>query len=162
MHKYEIMIIVDPKADYQNTIALVEGVFKKANVKKAEKLERTELAYPINHSTQAQYLLFEIQAESSLIAEFTRKSNINKEIWRTLVINLDTERGLGKERKVRPSRKAFNPHENKSRGRRTFTKSENQGSEEKKTYSRAKKETGNNETEKPVQKTTRTRKTEEK
>ncbi|UUD36628.1 30S ribosomal protein S6 [Mycoplasmopsis citelli] len=96
MSKYEIMIIVDPKADLALAQKLLKEVFGK-NVEKAQKLERTELAYKINNAQHAQYLLAEVQSEPSLIAEFTRKANIVKEIWRYLVLNLDTERGYGKE-----------------------------------------------------------------
>lgn len=99
MHKYEIMMILDPKADAKKSIDLVESIFKKSNVKKAEKLERTDLAYPIKGSLKAQYLLFEIEAESHLIAELTRRVNISKDIWRHLAINLDSERGYGKVKK---------------------------------------------------------------
>ncbi|UUD34961.1 30S ribosomal protein S6 [Mycoplasmopsis caviae] len=99
MHKYEIMMILDPKSDASKSISLVESIFKKSNIKKAEKLERTDLAYPINGSLKAQYLLFELEAESNLIAELTRRVNISKEIWRHLVINLDTEKGYGKVKK---------------------------------------------------------------
>ncbi|WP_036464819.1 30S ribosomal protein S6 [Mycoplasmopsis sturni] len=99
MSKYEIMMIVDPKADIAIAEKLLKEVFGKG-VQKAEKLERTDLAYEINKSKQAQYLLAEITSPSDLIAEFTRKANILKEIWRFLVINLDTEKGFGKEFKV--------------------------------------------------------------
>ncbi|WP_029513015.1 30S ribosomal protein S6, partial [Mycoplasmopsis iners] len=100
MSKYEIMLIVDPKAEAKVGFDLVEEVFGKDNIKKAEKLELTDLAYKINGSLKAQYLLFNLDAESNLIAEFTRRSNIKKEIWRQLVINLDTEKGFGKPKKV--------------------------------------------------------------
>lgn len=103
MYKYEIMLILDPKADVDKNIKLVEGIFKKANVKKAEKMAQTELAYKINHSLNAQYLLFEIQAEPELIAEFIRRVNITKDIWRHMIINLDKEKGYGKVKKVRPN-----------------------------------------------------------
>lgn len=97
MSKYEIMLIVDPAIDSIMATELVESVFGKKNVSKAEKLEQTTLAYPINKSKKAQYMLYLVEAERSLIAEFIRKSNITKFIWRHLVINLDTEKGFGKK-----------------------------------------------------------------
>ncbi|MEA4115638.1 30S ribosomal protein S6 [Mycoplasma sp. 744] len=100
MSKYEIMMIVDSKADANIGFNLVNEVFGKTNVKKAEKLENTDLAYEINGSTKAQYLVFLIEAQSNLIAEFIRRSNIRKEILRHLVINLDTEKGFGKAKKT--------------------------------------------------------------
>ncbi|TQC54170.1 30S ribosomal protein S6 [Mycoplasmopsis mucosicanis] len=107
MHKYEIMMILDPKANHEIGFELVESVFGKSNISKAEKLENTNLAYPINHSTQGQYLLIEVNSESKLIAEFVRRSNISKEIWRQLVINLDSEKGFGKPRKGVKGPKAY-------------------------------------------------------
>ncbi|BAW18594.1 30S ribosomal protein S6 [Mycoplasmopsis bovigenitalium] len=106
MNKYEIMMILDPKANPEIGFELVESVFGKENITKAEKLENTTLAYPIKHSTQGIYLLIQLNGEASLVAEFVRRSNISKEIWRQLVINLDTEKGYGKERKNR-SKKQF-------------------------------------------------------
>ncbi|MBU4690697.1 30S ribosomal protein S6 [Mycoplasma sp. ES3157-GEN-MYC] len=121
MHKYEIMMLLDPKANHEIGFELVESVFGKSNIIKAEKLENTTLAYPVNHSTQGQYLLIQLNGEASLVAEFVRRSNISKEIWRQLVINLDTEKGLGKERKTWAGKKVYNPAEKSER--RPFKKS---------------------------------------
>ncbi|BAP01010.1 30S ribosomal protein S6 [Mycoplasmopsis californica HAZ160_1] len=99
MHKYEIMMILDPKAESKVGFDLVESVFGKSNIIKAEDLEVKTLAYPIKHSTQGRYLLFQLNSEPSLISEFVRRSNISKDIWRQLAINLDSEKGYGKERK---------------------------------------------------------------
>lgn len=63
------------------------------------KLENTTLAYPINKSTKAQYIVYTLEAKSELIAEFTRRANIAKFIWRQMVINLDTEKGFQKSKK---------------------------------------------------------------
>lgn len=101
MSKYEIMMIVDPKADSNIGFGLVEEIFGKASITKAEKLETTDLAYEIKKSNKAQYLLFEVKTKSNLIAEFTRRCNINKLIWRQLVINLDSEKGLGRPKKTK-------------------------------------------------------------
>ncbi|MGY5139624.1 30S ribosomal protein S6 [Mycoplasmopsis gallinarum] len=106
MNKYEIMLLVDIKADPEIGFSLVKSVFGEANVTKAEKLELTNLAYRIQKSEKAHYLLFEVNSESKNIAEFTRRSNILKEVLRQLVINLDTEKGYGKVRKVR-AKKSF-------------------------------------------------------
>ncbi|ATO30755.1 30S ribosomal protein S6 [Mycoplasmopsis bovirhinis] len=93
MNKYEIMMIVDPKSDAALAFDLLKNVFG-AGVKKSEKLENNRLAYKINKSAFGQYILANVEAEGSKIAEFTRRTNIIKEIWRILVINLDTEKGL--------------------------------------------------------------------
>ncbi|QBF34514.1 30S ribosomal protein S6 [Mycoplasmopsis phocirhinis] len=111
MNKYEIMMILDPKANEKVGFDLVESVFGKENITKAEKLERTQLAYPIKRSTQALYLLVQLNAQASLVAEFVRRSNISKEIWRQLVINLDSEKGYGKERKTWAGKRTYTPGE---------------------------------------------------
>ncbi|WLP85917.1 30S ribosomal protein S6 [Mycoplasma seminis] len=96
MNKYEIMTIVSPKADVKVLNDLLTEVFGKG-VSKVETLDRKELAYEINKSKQAQYVLALVEAEGNAIAEFTRRSNIVKDIWRVLVINLDTEKGYNKK-----------------------------------------------------------------
>ncbi|SJZ41175.1 30S ribosomal protein S6 [Mycoplasmopsis verecunda] len=111
MNKYEIMTIVNPKADVKVLNDLLTEVFGKG-VSKVEKLERNELAYEINKSKHAQYVLALVEAEGSAIAEFTRRSNIVKDIWRVLVINLDTEKGFNKKADDKA----------KSRGRKRVTK----------------------------------------
>ncbi|WP_025755601.1 30S ribosomal protein S6 [Mycoplasmopsis cricetuli] len=114
MSKYEIMIIVNPKVNISVAKDLLESVFSKG-ISKVEKLEKTKLAYEIKKSKQAQYLLAEVNSNPELISEFTRRANnINKEIWRYLVINLDTEKGFNKEFKNVGKRK-FEPHVKKEK-----------------------------------------------
>ncbi|QDY88035.1 30S ribosomal protein S6 [Mycoplasma anserisalpingitidis] len=93
MAKYEIMMIVDPKADVNVAFDLLKEVFGNG-VKKAEKLAINELSYSINKSKHAQYVNAEVESKPELISEFVRRSNIVKQVWRQLVINLDTESGL--------------------------------------------------------------------
>ncbi|MGV2393596.1 UNVERIFIED_CONTAM: 30S ribosomal protein S6 [Campylobacter lari] len=80
MNKYEIMLILDPAAEALNATQIVESAFGKSAVKKAEKLELSNLAYPINKSLKAQYMVYSVEAEANKVAEFTRKSNITKYI----------------------------------------------------------------------------------
>lgn len=105
MNKYEIMMIVSPKADVKVAFDLLSEVFGKG-VSKAEKLENNRLAYEINKSEFGQYVLASVETNGSNIAEFTRRTNIIKEIWRALVINLDTEKGLSSKK---ASKKAVKP-----------------------------------------------------
>ncbi|MGZ9414647.1 30S ribosomal protein S6 [Mycoplasma sp. 1012] len=102
MAKYEIMLILAPTED----VALAEKIAKEVfsnGVKSVEKLDRTELAYPINKSKTGIFVLMNVESEESKIAEFVRKTNIQKTIWRSLVVNLDTEKGLN--RKVKPKKR---------------------------------------------------------
>ncbi|NQZ65703.1 MAG: 30S ribosomal protein S6 [Mycoplasmatales bacterium] len=93
MANYEIMMIIDPKKDIKEIEQFTNEIFKDG-VKKFTKMDRTNLAYPINKSNTAQYVLVNVETEGDFIKEFTRKVNINKSIWRQLVINLDSERAV--------------------------------------------------------------------
>lgn len=93
MANYEIMIIVDPKENLKKIELLSKEVFKEG-FKKFTKMNRTELAYPINNSTTAHYALLNVKSSGQEVKEFSRKINISKTIWRHLTINLDTERAI--------------------------------------------------------------------
>ncbi|MCP4336773.1 MAG: 30S ribosomal protein S6 [Mycoplasma sp.] len=95
MAKYEIMLVLDPKADQAIAKNLLTEVFGKEV--KIKKLENTDLAYEINKSMTGIFLLIKLETESSNIKEWNRKVNINKSIWRNLVINLDNESTYGKK-----------------------------------------------------------------
>ncbi|AZG68904.1 30S ribosomal protein S6 [Mycoplasma struthionis] len=107
MSNYEIMILVNPKSTDEEFKSLLFSVLDEKS-SKVEKLERTELAYPIKKLTRASYYLVTTKSAPELMAELTRKLNIDKSILRTLIINLDSEKGL-KPRKVKKAlqRKPF-------------------------------------------------------
>ncbi|UWD33986.1 30S ribosomal protein S6 [Mesomycoplasma molare] len=105
MAKYEIMLILAPTEEVSLAEKIAKEVFKDG-VKTVEKLERTELAYPINKSKTGTFVLINVESEKSIVAEFTRRTNIEKTIWRSLVVNLDSERGLN--RKTKPKRRKLN------------------------------------------------------
>ncbi|QSF13636.1 30S ribosomal protein S6 [Mycoplasma sp. Mirounga ES2805-ORL] len=149
MQKYEIMMILDPKVEPEIGFNLVESVFGKKNILTSEKLERTDLAYPINKSLKAQYLLFTLNSETNLIAEFSRRCNITKEIWRNLVINLSFENKPKKE----------NKRKRNSRNSEYANKNENS----KFSHSKSQKDniTDENKDEKPRVRKPRTKKVEE-
>lgn len=105
MSKYEIMLIIDPKSEEKIIFDLAKSTFK--NEAKIEKLERTELAYEINKSKTAFYYLVSVEATGEEINEFMRKSNITKNIWRSLSVNLDHEKGLNRKAKPKKNRKNF-------------------------------------------------------
>lgn len=104
MPKYEIMVILDPKAESSVLENLFSVAFGQNSTKKLQKLEQTNLAYPIRKSQTAQYFLADLEIEPNLIEEFIRRANITKSIWRFLIINLDSEKGFGKKPKQRPNR----------------------------------------------------------
>lgn len=96
MNNYEIMVILDPKIEARLAHNLVEEIFGKESIAKEERLDITDLAYPINKSIKGQYVVFEVKSTSEKVYEFSRKANISKNIWRHLIINLSTEKGKNK------------------------------------------------------------------
>ncbi|CAM9138824.1 30S ribosomal protein S6 [Mycoplasma marinum] len=94
MAKYEIMLVLDPKADSSIIEKQSKEVF--GGAASVKKLEITDLAYEINKSNTGQFFLLSVETEGSNIQEWNRRSNIVKEIWRNLVINLDNEAGYNK------------------------------------------------------------------
>ncbi|UVD81750.1 30S ribosomal protein S6 [Mycoplasma iguanae] len=120
MAKYEIMAILAPGEDVSTVSKVASDVFGQESLKSVEKLERTELAYPINKSKTAVYVLMVLEADEQKISEFVRLTNISKTIWRVLVINLDSEKGLNRKttvKKIKP-RPAFVKKTFNSTGRR--------------------------------------------
>lgn len=121
MAKYEIMLVLDPKEDLAVAEKIAKDVFGNG-VQKVEKLERTELAYEINKSKTGMFVLMNVETEESNIAEFVRRTNIQKTIWRALVINLDSEKGLNrkttpKKVKVPFFKKTFNRNNSENSNR---------------------------------------------
>ena len=106
MSKYEIMLILDPSSNSQIAQEMCESTFKSKDLK-VEKLENTELAYKINKSKNAIYILINVSATGEEVIEFTRKCNITKVIWRQMVINLDSEKGLNRKANPKKIKKPF-------------------------------------------------------
>lgn len=109
MNQYEIMLILAPNENESLAQNLLNAVFGSKNVEKFSVLEQTELAYEINKSKIAKYVLAIVKSnvEDDLVKEFTRRANIEKKIWRHLIINLTTERGLGKANTPKKFQKRF-------------------------------------------------------
>lgn len=129
MAKYEIMLILAPGEKIEVASKLATDVFGEETVKKVEKLERTELAYPINKSKIATYVLINLEAEETKVSEFVRLSNIIKTIWRVLIINLDSEKGLNRKvtvKKVKPKPAFKKPYNRRPEGeqRRPFVRND--------------------------------------
>ncbi|MDO6829703.1 30S ribosomal protein S6 [Mesomycoplasma ovipneumoniae] len=99
MPKYEIMTILDPKAEATILENLLSGIFSQNSSYKLVKLENSSLAYPIKKSKTAQYFLINLDSPANLIEEFVRRANITKSIWRYLIINLDSEKGFNQKPK---------------------------------------------------------------
>ncbi|MDZ7293588.1 30S ribosomal protein S6 [Mycoplasmopsis pulmonis] len=99
MNKYEIVIMLDPAENIEKAQSLLKSTFK-SGVEKFEKLEFTKLAYEINKSKVAQYVLAIVNSQGKEeINEFVRKANITKTFWRHMIINLTSEKGINKPAK---------------------------------------------------------------
>lgn len=120
MSKYEIMLIIDPNSDEKNVSEIASSTFKSGKDLKIEKLERTELAYEINKSKTAIYFVINVTATGDEINEFTRKANITKNIWRSMSVNLDSEKGLNRKAKPKRVKKPFVKKPNKEGSRENF------------------------------------------
>ena len=117
MTKYEIMLIIDPKTEIELVNKLCKDVFKE-ELTSFSKMERTELAYPINKQTSAIYAFVKVETDDTdKIKEFKRRVLITKHIWRELIINMDTEVGIGKKPKKFRGRmpREYKPREYKPR-----------------------------------------------
>lgn len=144
MSNYEVMLILDPKSDEKIVSEIAKTTFKSKDIK-IEKLERTELAYEINKSKTAIYVLITVKATGEEINEFTRKSNITKNIWRILSLNLDTEKGLNRKAKSKKVKRFSNIKKSQPLGDKKVNVEDNEEvkenkKEEKKTTKKTKKE----------------------
>lgn len=121
MNKYEIMMILAPSETEKPAKTLLESVFGAKNIEKFEVMEKTELAYEINKSKTAKYILALVNSDpvDKKLNEFVRRVNIEKKIWRHMVVNLSSERGLGKPNTPRPQRKR---NDDQDRTKREFHK----------------------------------------
>ncbi|MGL5205532.1 MAG: 30S ribosomal protein S6 [Metamycoplasmataceae bacterium] len=143
MSKYEIMLILDPSSSTQIAQEICDSTFKSAKDLKVTKLENTELAYKINKSKSAIYVLINVSATGEEIIEFTRKCNITKTIWRQLAINLDSEKGLNRKANPKKVKKPFvkKPYIKREEGSEARTSNSSTDSSVKKPYLRKPKTT---------------------
>jgi len=103
MPKYEIMLIVDPSTDGKVVESIAKDTFKGSV--KFEVMDRTELAYEIKKSKTGKYLMLNVESDGDDVKEFTRKVNIEKTVWRYLVVNKAEEEKLLKATKAPRVRK---------------------------------------------------------
>lgn len=92
MRKYEVMYIVRPNLDEEATKAVVERYQQVATenggeVVNLKEMGKRRLAYEINDFREGFYVLMNIQAEPSVVAELDRLMRINEDVIRHIVIN---------------------------------------------------------------------------
>lgn len=97
MAKYEILTIIDGKLEEKAANLVNEDLLKILG--KVEDLKVTdwgnkELAYPIKKRTMGYYFIYNFSTtDSDAIREFRRLTNINNDVLRYLIINLDKDYG---------------------------------------------------------------------
>lgn len=95
MKKYEIMFIV--KSDIEEklvkeTASKFEEILKSFKSKVTVKeLGQKKLAYEIKKHKNGYYFLFNVEAIADAIKEFERKSNIDENVLRHLIVKMDEE-----------------------------------------------------------------------
>lgn len=92
---YEVVFILEPSLDEENTAALV-GKFKtlleqKGTVKEVEEWGKRRLAYPINDREEGYYTLISFSAEPSVPAELDRILRITDGVLRSMIVNTDEQ-----------------------------------------------------------------------
>ena len=96
MSKYEIMYIMRPTLDDAAKTELME---KLANVitsnggtiSNVDDWGLKELAYSIQDMTKGYYVVLNVEADAACVAEFDRRSRINHEVVRHMIVNLDKQ-----------------------------------------------------------------------
>ena len=90
MNKYESVVIVQPSLDEE----AVKGLIKKfsdlietqGKVESVEDMGKKRLAYEVQKQREGQYLLFNFEAEPTLIVELERNYRITDEVMKFIVV----------------------------------------------------------------------------
>ncbi|WP_342263318.1 MULTISPECIES: 30S ribosomal protein S6 [unclassified Spiroplasma] len=93
MNKYEIMYIINPECkDIKALQEKMHNILKQTGkVESVTDWGLRDLAYPINHKNKAYYTILKVAVNKEAINEFMRVAKIEQDIYRHLIINLDTE-----------------------------------------------------------------------
>jgi len=90
MNKYESVIIINPNVSEEETKALIERFVALINtdgkVEKVDELGKKKLAYEIAKNKEGYYVIFDFEANPSLIAELERNYRITDEVMKFIVI----------------------------------------------------------------------------
>ncbi|MGD9901664.1 MAG: 30S ribosomal protein S6 [Spirochaetales bacterium] len=91
MNKYELLLIIRAGLEEEKREALVAKIngfleSSKANVTKVDKWGIKKLAYPINYQNEGYYVIFEMEAPATLVAEVEPRLRIEEEVIRVLFI----------------------------------------------------------------------------
>ena len=96
MNKYEMMFIVKATMEAEQVKATAEGVKKNAENKNSKVVDYKELgekklAYPIKKEINGYYFVMQLEASKEAVAELDRKTALDENVLRHLIIKLDEE-----------------------------------------------------------------------
>ena len=96
MNKYEMMFIVKSQTEEAGAKKVAESISKiakdnKAKVEDLKDMGLKKLAYPIKKEVNGYYYLLTFEANKETIAELDRKTSINEDVIRHLIVRLDEE-----------------------------------------------------------------------
>ena len=96
MNKYEMMFIVKSQSEESGAKNIAETISKTAKengakVSDLKDMGLKKLAYPIKKEINGYYFLLTFEANKETIAELDRKTSINEDVIRHLIVRLDEE-----------------------------------------------------------------------
>lgn len=96
MSKYEIMYIMRPTLDDAAKTALMETLAdvitsNGGTISNVDDWGLKEFAYRIEDMTKGYYVVLNVEADAACVAEFDRRSRINHDVVRHMIVNLDKQ-----------------------------------------------------------------------
>jgi small subunit ribosomal protein S6 len=107
---YEIMFIVRPDVEEADLDKLIEGFQKNVTdgggeVKSVEKMGRRRLAYTVRKFNDGFYVLLNVSAAGSLIAEIERRLRVSEQVIKFITVRMDEEeKRLAKIKAIRDTK----------------------------------------------------------
>ena len=96
MNKYEMMFIVKSQTEEAGAKKVADAISKiakdnGAKVSELQDMGLKKLAYPIKKEINGYYYLLTFEANKETIVELDRKTSINEDVIRHLIVRLDEE-----------------------------------------------------------------------
>ena len=90
MNKYEGVVIINPNVDENSLKELIERFETLINtdgkVEKVNQLGKKKLAYEVKKNEEGYYVVYDVEAKPSLIAELERNFRITDEVIKFMVV----------------------------------------------------------------------------
>ena len=96
MRKYEVMYILNASLEdsaRQSLIDNMHGIITNngGNIVNVDDWGVKEFAYRIEDMTKGYYVVLNVEADAACVAEFDRRSRINHDVVRHMIVNLDKQ-----------------------------------------------------------------------